>query len=82
MTPSPIWSTRLLTTQVYRITTGLSYCWEMVAKPLAYAELKESALQIGIYHQQLKGDVWYPETSAAIECLESACRFLEDDFES
>ena len=47
--------------------------WEAVA----HAELKRLALQIGIYHQQLKDCVGYRETGAAIEALERACMLLE-----
>ena len=47
--------------------------WEAVA----HAELKRLALQIGIYHQQLKGCAGYEETGAAIEALDEACNALE-----
>ena len=46
--------------------------WEAVA----HAELKRLALQVGIYHQQLKDCPGYYETGRAIEALEAACDTL------
>ena len=46
--------------------------WEAVA----HAELKRLALQIGIYHQQLKGCAGSQETGRAIDALEEACEAL------
>ena len=46
--------------------------WEAVA----HAELKRLALQVGIYHQQLKDCPGYYETGMAIEALEAACDTL------
>jgi hypothetical protein len=47
--------------------------WEAIA----HAELKRLALEIGIYHQQLKSFAGYEETGAAVKALEQACDAIE-----
>ena len=47
--------------------------WEAIA----HAELKRLALEVGIYHQQLKDFVGYEETGVAVKALEQACDAIE-----
>ena len=48
--------------------------WEAVA----HAELTRLAVEIGIYHQQLKGSAGYAQTGRAIVALEKACDAISE----
>lgn len=52
--------------------------WETIA----HAELKRSALEIGIYHQQLKSFAGYEEKGDAVKALEQACDAIEASTET
>ena len=48
--------------------------WEAIA----HSELKRLTVEVGIYHQQLKGNPGFDETADAILSLEAACEAIAE----